>query len=664
MKQRFLSILKPTFFLIFTLFLAVLLSNILFKFDNKYTMKLQPYHGEFVIDDDLLTNEVTALVDDWEFYSDVLLTPNDFNRGLSQDTDYVFIGQYPDFSLRDETRSPFGCATYRLTLKNMGNPRMMSLLIPSMYSSGKVYLDDEWMLTNGNPNFLSYQPKIKRNVLTFYLQEEVEIVIQVANYNHYYSGLYSPPLLGSPEAIANRNLKNITFYAFLTFSALSIFVYCCILWFKNRSLKIQLYLGLFCLTYIIYISHQLLAWIGMNQVTLLYAIIDAAFMSSLACTLVMITTMTENLNLPIYRKFIKPLSLFMIVLVFFIPLLLLQKIPSLMNLYGLIIDLYKYLCAFYSLFLIYYYHLKRRGLKADFMVYFVIAFFAMSLLTTLTSSNQFEPICFGWYSEYSSYLLVLLFMAYMIQINVRVYEENLRLTQHLKEEVEIRTQELTCLLNDRKIFLANIAHDLKAPLSAIQTYLEYVRQGNIYVDDEIKRYLEIIDHKSNEATSRVISLQKYTEAEKNIELRVQVSLNALLQKLYEEFKADMEANGIYFKLLLCSDDCCISGYPEHLNRAISNMLYNAMSFTPLEGHITLQLSASHDYVIQIQDDGSGIAESDLPHLFDRYYSSRLDGDNSGLGLHIAREIIAEHNGNIQVESKVNKGTIFTIHFKK
>jgi signal transduction histidine kinase len=112
----------------------------------------------------------------------------------------------------------------------------------------------------------------------------------------------------------------------------------------------------------------------------------------------------------------------------------------------------------------------------------------------------------------------------------------------------------------------------------------------------------------------------------------------------------------YQKLLVTIDS-------DNFERAILNILQNAIKYTKV-GSVTIKLKtdAQKAYVV-IEDTGVGIDQKDLPHVFDRFYKaehSRSDSSSSGLGLPIAKLIIEEHKGNIQIDNSVNKGTIVTI----
>ena len=105
----------------------------------------------------------------------------------------------------------------------------------------------------------------------------------------------------------------------------------------------------------------------------------------------------------------------------------------------------------------------------------------------------------------------------------------------------------------------------------------------------------------------------------------------------------------------------IYGDRRKLVSVLQNLVYNALSFTPEGGAIRLSLSRGREFaVLRVEDTGSGIAEADLPHIFDQFFTNRAHETSSGMGLFIAKSIITEHGGTIDVASELGKGSIFTI----
>ena len=143
-------------------------------------------------------------------------------------------------------------------------------------------------------------------------------------------------------------------------------------------------------------------------------------------------------------------------------------------------------------------------------------------------------------------------------------------------------------------------------------------------------------------------------------------LNDLISDLVEEF----EELAIAADIKLTSDErvhqpLYVTGDVEQLYRLVSNLIVNAIQYTPAGGLVSVILNSSNDHaLIQIQDTGIGIAPEDRDRIFDRFYRVNSDRSRrtggSGLGLAIARAIVQAHNGSLQVQSELGKGSTFTL----
>lgn len=123
----------------------------------------------------------------------------------------------------------------------------------------------------------------------------------------------------------------------------------------------------------------------------------------------------------------------------------------------------------------------------------------------------------------------------------------------------------------------------------------------------------------------------------------------------------MELSGQSFHLMLCPGELFLRGDPERLRAALENLCYNALSFTPKDGTITLSLEQENGMAaVRVSDTGAGIAPEDLPHVFERGFTRRPEGE--GMGLFIVRTITLEHSGTAEVSSLPGHGSVFTLRF--
>ena len=646
MKKKLNAITIGLIVLIVSAALCLALIQQLYRVDNKYTRTTpQAKEGVLTLTADAFSRDkLFCLVDGWAFYQGKQMNPGDF-AGQPEPTEYLYIGEYPDFSMRNLQASPYGTGAYYLKIINEGEPVILSIAFQEIFSSADIWVNGEQVEALGNTDPQQYKPYIKNTVISFEAGAETDILINTANFSHYYSGIYYPPVLGEATEVSHLIFVNQLFYTFLCIASLVIAVFTLVVWMSPERDRLFFYYGLMTLSFGLHVAYQPLRWLGIPLTESLYALEDCTRYIMLLCVIAISSIISQVDRKNIYRAFILPLSATMCVVSVVVPLLVLPGAPWLINAYGGFLDFYQLLVFAYLM-------------AAN-------AVFGISLLVQITSSNAFEPIYTGWQSEYCGFILVLIFGGMMVFYYRQVLSENRRLTTHLEEEVAVRTRELTTLMNERKKFLSDLAHDLKAPVTAIQGFIELVKYGNVQVDKEVQRCLEVINQKSNEVQTKVRSLQEFTSQDEAVMKKERMDLGRLLDDFYENNRPDAEANGIRFSIIKPGKPIEMLGNPELIYRVFENLFYNAMSFTPMNGRIVVEVTLEEgQVVIRFSDNGAGIPPDILPKIFDRFYTTRGENsDSQGLGLFIVRYTIKAHGGTIDAASEMGAGTVFTIRLK-
>ncbi len=660
------NILKGTLIVLIVSLLAITGLNLLYKYDNKYTYKsIRASNGILTIDNDTFTKgQLVFLIDDWEFYNHKIFKPNDFTE---QDIkpEYVFIGQYPDFSMRKGNQSPYGNATYRMRIKNEGKDKLLSLELPEIFSASEVWINGEMVSKLGDVGTEKYRPKIKNSVVSFIAKKNTEIIINVSNFSHYYSGLYYPPALGETKDISNMMFYRLLFYSIICFTTFAIAIFSLSVWFLSNKSKIYLYFGCMCVFFAIHVSYPFVHLLGLPLVSFTYAVEDLSYFMVVLCIICINGSISKIEENKVYRFLILPLGITMSIISIVIPIILLPYDMYFVNIYGKLIDIYKYIVFIYILMssLVSIYKKTCSEHISSYILVSVNTVFGISILFDAVTSNRFEPIFTGWQTEYCGFVIVILFSVMMINRNRIIIKENEKLTRNLEHEVEVRTNELTTLLNESKRFLADVAHDLKAPVSAIQAFIDLIKVGNIHVDEETRTYLYAINQKSNEVQNRVRSLQEFTSQDKSIGISEKICLNNFIKEIYENNLPDTQACGVNFEAYVLEKKIYAKINKEMLTRAFENLIYNALTFTPFDGKIILSMDKEDGFaIIKISDNGKGIPPENIPKVFDRFFTERDNNEpkGQGLGLYIVKSIIREHGGEIFVDSELGKGTVFTI----
>lgn len=249
--------------LVVFLLVGALVFTGLFYTDNKYTSALPGEWGYNVLQAD--PTQPAFLVDGWEYYPGELLEPNTLSSCKAMN--HTYIGEYSNFSSHLE--SPYGVATYRLILKNHGVPTELSLYFPELLCTGRIYINGTLVGEQGSPE--PYRPHVVDGIYSFYAEDCTEIVVQCANYSHYYSGMYYPPAVGTPSAIARMLTVRMMVYGFLCFSALAIALSNLALWGFTKD-KLNKYMGFLCLFFALRVCYPFLRILGIPSVRPLYAL--------------------------------------------------------------------------------------------------------------------------------------------------------------------------------------------------------------------------------------------------------------------------------------------------------------------------------------------------------------------------------------------------------
>ena len=215
----------------------------------------------------------------------------------------------------------------------------------------------------------------------------------------------------------------------------------------------------------------------------------------------------------------------------------------------------------------------------------------------------------------------------------------------------------------RANLLRTISHDLRTPLTLIKGYAETVR--DITGDDKSHRdeQMNIIVDEADRLTalvSSVMELSKVTSGAEKCE-KVHFDMGQLCDEVSERYDAVCAQNGWQLKLELPEEELPVYADPNMMQRALHNLLGNAMHHIGGDGIFLLRASKVPEGVrVEIEDHGPGICAEDLPYIFDRYYRSRSDAgkQGTGLGLSITKAIFQQHGFRFGVQSTLGKGTTF------
>ncbi|RTE04858.1 sensor histidine kinase [Paenibacillus whitsoniae] len=248
--------------------------------------------------------------------------------------------------------------------------------------------------------------------------------------------------------------------------------------------------------------------------------------------------------------------------------------------------------------------------------------------------------------------------------NVSVKVNNKDELGKLAESFNHMANELKQLEQMRQDFVSNVSHEIQSPLTSIRGFSKALRESSEIDELSRQQYLEIIERESERLSRLSENLLKLAslESEHHPFHPTVYDLDEQLRRIVVFFEPQWSAKDLDIDLAL--PRVKISGDADQLNQVWTNVIGNAIKFTPSGGHIHVKLVPLRDRVqVWIHDNGIGIPEEDQIRIFDRFYKvdqARQRDSGSGLGLAIVRKIIDMHQGTIEVQSEAGKGTVFLI----
>ena len=248
------------------------------------------------------------------------------------------------------------------------------------------------------------------------------------------------------------------------------------------------------------------------------------------------------------------------------------------------------------------------------------------------------------------------------------FVRDLREIRRLEREVEDQAR---ILHQDKMMSLgrlaASVVHEINNPLAGILNYcrlmLRILGRGHVSSEqmEKFTRYLDLVEKETDRCSQIVSNLLTFSRKSETVFGPIAVS--DLMQRCILLCQHKLELSNIRLEQHIETDLPEINGDFNQLQQCIINLVFNAADAMPDGGTLTLAAShteTSRDIFLTVTDTGTGIAEKDLPHIFEPFYTTKDEGYGVGLGLSTLYGILQDHQGNVQVKSEPGKGTSFTL----
>jgi two-component system phosphate regulon sensor histidine kinase PhoR len=218
-------------------------------------------------------------------------------------------------------------------------------------------------------------------------------------------------------------------------------------------------------------------------------------------------------------------------------------------------------------------------------------------------------------------------------------------------------------------FVSNVSHELRTPLSLIRMFAETLEMGRIREDSKRMDYYRIINQETERLTrliNNILNFSRIESGKKEYHFKP-IDLNECVQKVIDMYSFHIQNEGFRLNVNLQENLPLISADEEAISESLINLLDNAIKFSNKNKEISVRTGSRQNSVtMEVQDHGIGISEENRQLIFDKFYRVSSgdvhDTKGSGLGLALVQHIMQSHNGQIEVDSEVGKGSCFRLKF--
>ncbi|MGG6293789.1 ATP-binding protein [Leptolyngbya sp. AN02str] len=230
--------------------------------------------------------------------------------------------------------------------------------------------------------------------------------------------------------------------------------------------------------------------------------------------------------------------------------------------------------------------------------------------------------------------------------------------------LQLRNEELENAIRLKDEFLKNVGQELRTPLTSMKTALTLLNSPNLKPAQK-QRYMDLLTHECDRQSALITSVLDLLQLE-NTDNHADIQpirLTDIVPGIVSTYQPLAQEKGVLLAYTISEDLPAICCTPSWLRQIVINLLHNGIKFTAKGGQVWVKAKQQGEYVqIDIRDTGIGIAQSDVPKIFDRFYRVRGTEDSSGagLGLSIVQQLLLRCGGSISVKSRLGEGSNFSV----
>lgn len=609
--------------LIFSILLFFFFAHTLYYYNNKYQgSAVQPIGGVYMLSErDLSSDTPLFPAYQWVCFPGSLLTPDDFEAGNFPQGRYITLGSYANFSYGDTSRSPHGSATYRLTICLPNTPSAYALYLPEIFSAYTLWINNEKILSQGNPSPLSYKDNVGNKLVSFTAGGTIHITIAVSNFSHIYSGMVYPPAFGHASTVEKyvwtRLLYSGITLTVIFLSGLFSLFFSCRLKHKNAGL-----FTLLCLILFLSSLYPVLFSYGTFSVWPWYPL-------ELLCLTAMypLIALLQGRILKLPQKWVQKETVFLFLcsLTALLFSLLFNSSSWFASLYSQFIFFFKAACSI--LLLVQAYYAYRHFVTASPILLGGTLLFACSLISDRIYPD-YEPIYGGWFQEIGAFFLVLSIACELWKDMTDAYRSRFLLQQEtyaLTRQIEIQKTHYR-ELNERIDETIRLRHDHRHHM---QTLLSYLQQNKI--DKSLEYLSQYVDFREQKG-------------------RIVFCRHMLADALFQYYKSRCDENSIIFE--------CLADLPAELDIKdadfsilFGNLLenaYEAASLLESGAYIKIQMQCQKNNLVALIENNYKTEPILRNNRFD---STKHTG--AGIGTKSATLIVQKNKGVIEFDTQNN-----------